>query len=69
MEQKTSCGDVAFSEASKAGALKFLEEFTSAEVLPGPDDPIPIRPNWSQLEEAEMEAECLEMSRRYLAGK
>lgn len=64
-----SCGDIAFSEASKARALKFLAGFTSAEVLPASEDPLPIRPNWPQLEEAELEAECLDMSRRYLSSK
>ena len=70
METKSTCGDVAFPEASKASALKFLEEFTSAEPPgTGPDDPLPFRPCWPQLEVSEVEAECLDMSRRYLNSK
>lgn len=57
-----------FSEASKACALKFLEEFASTQVLPEAEDSLPIRTNWPQLDEGEIEAECLEIGRRYLAG-
>lgn len=57
-----------FSEASKACALKFLEEFASSQVLPEAEDSLPIRTNWPQLDEGEIEAECLEIGRRYLAG-
>ena len=58
-----------FSEASKACALEFLEKFTSEEVLPDADAPVPLVPNWPQLEQGELEAECLEMTRRYLSHK
>lgn len=57
-----------FSESSKACALKFLEEFASSQVLPEAEDSLPIRTNWPQLDEGEIEAECLEIGRRYLAG-
>jgi len=58
-----------YSESSKASALKFLEEFVAANAPLSPEDPLPLRPNWPELEEGEVEAECLEMARRYLAGK
>lgn len=58
-----------FSEASKACALKFLEEFTSSEVLPSGEDPLPLRTNWPQLDKGELEGECLDIARRYLAHK
>lgn len=66
---KECVGDVAFSEASKVCALEFLEKFTSAAVLPGPDDPLPIGLNWPKLEQCEVEGESLDVARRYLAGK
>lgn len=60
---------VEFSEASKACALQFLEHFTSSEVLPGAEEPLPLRTNWPLLEPEEMEGECLDIARRYLAGR
>lgn len=58
-----------FSEASKACALKFLEEFTGNEVLPSGEEPLPLRTIWPQLERGEMEGECLDIAKRYLAQK
>lgn len=58
-----------FSETSKANALKFLEEFTSEGSAPALEDPLPVRPTWPQMETDELEAECLDMARRYLSGK
>ena len=58
-----------FSEDSKLCALKFLEEFTSSEVLPDAGEQLPIRSNWPQLDPGEVEAECLDMARRYLSEK
>lgn len=64
-----AAGVVEFSEASKTCALTFLEDYTSGVVLPSAEEPQPLRTNWPQLEHGEMEAECLEMARRYLAEK
>jgi hypothetical protein len=58
-----------FSEASKACAIKFLEDFISGVTLPSGEDPLPFRTNWPQLNQTEMEAECLDIARRYLAQK
>lgn len=60
---------VEFSEASKTCALEFLESFTSSEVLPDAAESLPLRTNWPQLDPMEMEAECLDIARRYLAGR
>lgn len=70
IESRLHAGEkMEFSEASKANALKFLEGFVSNELPLGSEDPPPIRPNWPLLEEGEVEAECLEMTRRYLPQK
>ena len=58
-----------YSEASKACALKFLEKFVSSEALPDADQPLPLRSNWPDLLEDELEGECLEMTKRYLSSK
>ncbi len=58
-----------YPETSKACALKFLEGYLSSEVAPAEDEPLPLRPNWPQLQEGELEAECLDMTKRYLSGK
>ena len=58
-----------FPESSKVNALKFLEKFVSEDSEPGKEDPLPVRPAWPQLVDNELEAECLEMTRKYLAGK
>lgn len=62
-------GAVEFSEASKACALQFLEHFTSSEVLPSAEEPLPLRTNWPQVEPGELEGECLDIARRYLAAR
>lgn len=58
-----------YPEANRICALKFLETFTSSETLPAGDEPLPLRPNWPDLLEEELEAECLDMTKRYLSTK
>ena len=54
-----------FSEAKKSDAINFLERFT--KLVRGPEDPLPLRPVWPQLELEEVEGECLIMSKRFLS--
>ena len=62
-----------FSEAAKANAAKFLQEFVAAGAVPPKDEELPVRPNWApgvgSVSECEVEAECLDTARNYLARK
>ena len=59
-----------FSEAAKANAAKFLAEISAGGAARVDEDqPLPVRLNWNTVSEEEVEAECLDMARSYLARK
>lgn len=56
-----------FTEDAKANAAKFLKEFSKSG--PPEGEALPVRSHWSSLFEEEVEGECLDMARTYLARK
>ena len=60
-----------FSECAKASAIKFLEDYTKKcqppSTDPSDEDTLPVKANFPRLVVHELEAECLEMARGYLA--
>ncbi len=62
-----------FSESAKANAVKFLKEFTASGAVPGSGNDsevdLPVRMNWPSVSDEEVEGECLDMAKGYLARR
>lgn len=54
-----------FSEAARTNAIKFLRQFAGTS-MEGDGAP-PLRTNWPTFSESELEGECLDMGRVFLA--